>query len=410
MLEWLKIHRYRDVAPGTELTFHEGHNVILGPNGGGKTTLLNIISAIVRGSLSSLAGEDFHIEFKLSSRGSFISASVNHTQKVSGEEDVVANVLWDDRLEAVLGMPDGRKETVRVANGVVENVETDIQINPLARALYRKLMIAAYGSPFPDWHRENFSWEGAYRFDELLGFLLLIHGGEDLDGLPVSISVTSGSDSPRQWRRFSCHPLFEWMFKDVVSDFAQTNDPDRISIDVSVMSCVKEALEMLRLRSGVFRIDLGRSTRRNSLTDYLYDRFQFRFERQDGTIVIDEHLSFGQKRLLSFLFYLAANDGPVIADELVDGMHYRWVERCLELMKGRQTFLSSQSPLLMDFLGFDSAEEVQRTFIRCERVFEDGRDQMVWRNLTADEAAEFFEAWQVGIQHVSELLRDRGLW
>jgi hypothetical protein len=46
----------------------------------------------------------------------------------------------------------------------------------------------------------------------------------------------------------------------------------------------------------------------------------------------------------------------------------------------------------------------------CDLQESDGRERMLWRNLTPDEAAEFFNAYEVGIQHVSEILRDKGLW
>jgi hypothetical protein len=35
---------------------------------------------------------------------------------------------------------------------------------------------------------------------------------------------------------------------------------------------------------------------------------------------------------------------------------------------------------------------------------------MVWWNMPEYDAKRFFEAYQVGIQHVSEILRTKGLW
>jgi len=35
---------------------------------------------------------------------------------------------------------------------------------------------------------------------------------------------------------------------------------------------------------------------------------------------------------------------------------------------------------------------------------------MVWRNMTAEEAKNFFRDYQVGISHVNDILRSWGLW
>ena len=43
-LRWMKIERFRNVAPGLTLSFHDGLNVILGQNATGKTTLLELIA------------------------------------------------------------------------------------------------------------------------------------------------------------------------------------------------------------------------------------------------------------------------------------------------------------------------------------------------------------------------------
>ena len=100
----------------------------------------------------------------------------------------------------------------------------------------------------------------------------------------------------------------------------------------------------------------------------------------------------------------------MIADELVNGLHHRWIDAAMTAMKGRQAFLTSQNPLLFDYVEFDSIERVRSSFVTCQLKLVEGREQMVWRNMTEQEARVFFEAYEVGIEHVGDILITRGLW
>src|SRR5262249_3875966 len=130
----------------------------------------------------------------------------------------------------------------------------------------------------------------------------------------------------------------------------------------------------------------------------------FRFVMPDGTVIRDMFLSYGQKRLLSFLYYTAANPDVVIADELVNGMHHDWAQACVDEIEGRQSFLASQDPLLFDFLFFDSAPKVEQSFILCSLEQQGGRGHFVWKNMSCETAENFYRAYEAGIQHVSEIL------
>jgi len=141
-----------------------------------------------------------------------------------------------------------------------------------------------------------------------------------------------------------------------------------------------------------------------------FGNIRFDLTRRDRSVINHTVLSYGQKRLLSFYYYLACNLACVVADELVNGMHHEWIEACLEDLGERQTFLTSQNPLLLDYLGFGSAEEVRSSFVLCRSELRGDREILHWENMSSEDAEGFFSAYQVGIQHVSEILRTRGLW
>ena len=411
MLRWLRINRYRNVVPGTELTFSEGHHVLLGPNGGGKTTLLELIAAVLRGDFRDFSGEDFSFEYRISDGPDTLEVAISHLQR--GATEPSDSDAWRDKIAAKLHIGGSSIKSINLDNGritVDDHEVTGQYLGTKSIRLHRSLFSLCLSSNWYAPRLTDFTTDGAHRFDESLTFFSFLKGRGELDDSSFTFWARLDVSTPRKVTWAAFHSLFGTSSKTILASLNATDDFDRLTFPLSAFGSLGDVVDLLSFRSGVFRAELGRQERNDDGETLTYERFQFRFIRRDGTMVLDEHLSFGQKRLLAFLFYAWANDGPIVADELVDGMHYRWIEHCLKTIRGRQAFLSSQNPLLMDFIPIDSAEKVQQTFVICDVEERDGRERMRWRNLTADEAGEFFNAYEVGIQHVSEILRDKGLW
>ena len=122
-------------------------------------------------------------------------------------------------------------------------------------------------------------------------------------------------------------------------------------------------------------------------------------------------MSFGQKRLFTFAWYLDANPDVVVADELVNGMHYEWIEDCTRAMEGRQVFVTAQNPLLLDHVSVSSPEDVTRSFVLCGATRTDTTHREVrWTHPSAEQAAEFFRYYENGVLRVHEILRTERLW
>jgi hypothetical protein len=92
------------------------------------------------------------------------------------------------------------------------------------------------------------------------------------------------------------------------------------------------------------------------------------------------------------------------------GLHHRWIATSIEALGQRQAFLTSQNPLLLDYIPIASADEVRRSFVLCRGEPREGRPGWIWENMSQEDAEELFSAYQVGVEHVSEILQSRGLW
>ncbi|MEQ1507909.1 MAG: AAA family ATPase [Myxococcota bacterium] len=400
-LRRLEIHRFRGVAPGTVLEFTDGINVILGQNGTGKTTLLELISMIVRSNFSSLRGETFSVGFTLEVDDT--TASVTLEARASTEP------VDEKQLLARMRDPSARPESDSASwSYAVEVQDQRIAVNSdgitvperrIARInldLFKPGFLDRLNAAF-DLRAVDFPFTMP-RFDEALGgfqgvvrpdrptLLLFGSDGEVVGLLPPGalrrLSERSDPATPEELRLTrGDDPLFERV-------------------------CSVLGVADLSVHPRYDRTD-------EHVTEYRgFDLIVTLDEADPPTRVQHDYLSFGQKRMLAFLWTLSTiPDGVVIADELVNGLHHQWIEACIAEIGDRQAFLATQNPLLLDFLTFDTVDDVRTTFVLCATTPRpDGRRGWSWRNLSADEASSFFRAHQVGIQHVNEILRTKGLW
>jgi energy-coupling factor transporter ATP-binding protein EcfA2 len=428
-LKRLKIEKYRNVAPGTELVFNDGFNVLLGQNGTGKTTLLKLIAMVTASRFGSLKETAFSFSYTLGFPGASVIIAIENARSDSapilGEPFVWAYsiVLSIDGLSHTLTARTSMNDLL-VYEG--EHLVDMIRIpaaNPFERGLlahaFLSFMVAQIKelqSPRakPLLNLAEFEGKNAAngrRFDEILDGLDSITGASSSSDTPSAsfqfVRPTNGV-SPKERDRLTFIPgQLELMMKahdpsarSLDGLAAQHEDIDFLHKAVDLMG-FKGAEMLLRLRKREPAEDGERLT---------FGNFAFTMILDDETVIPHDSLSYGQKRLLAFLYYVAANDDVIIADEIVNGMHYNWIEACLREIGDRQSFLTSQNPLLIDFLPFKSEQDVEHTFILCGHEQRDGRRHMSWKNMPEEDALTFFRSYKTQALQVSEILRSRGWW
>ncbi|XXT14858.1 AAA family ATPase [Sorangium sp. So ce429] len=437
-LKRLKIHRYRNVEP-CELIFSDRRNVLLGPNGAGKTTLLSLISKVLRTNLTD-PGDPFSIELDLVfPQGSLTGTIASREPKLDRAEllnlpsmaraaregayaapevpDFKLTLRRTDRQETISIYRSGDKLAIR---GTDLEKEPPLDILTIPASLLSEILALA-----TTWPKNNsqitieFDMRSAYRFDESLDTFRALTARQDDAGFakdelrPLILFSRIAKDNSSDSEIFVI-PIDGVVPKAFIDAIALGLPADTTDYSMSheQLTFLSEAIRLLGLRSATAKIELiGKNVQGRPFIEELeLGNLKFWFTRRDGSIFQDQHLSYGQKRLLAFLYYLDANPSFVIADELVNGLHHAWIEECMTAIGDRQAFLTSQNPLLLDYLSFESAEQVKESFILCRNQADGDRERMIWRNMTDDEADMFYSAYQVGIEHVGEILRTRGLW
>jgi energy-coupling factor transporter ATP-binding protein EcfA2 len=442
-LKRLTIKKFRHVEP-TELVFDDRYTVPLGLNGSGKTTLLKLISACLRSDFSAYKDEEFHVKYAFEVDGATFTVDArNEFEQVDPTPPSPkrpAGFELPSRLRSsasmILERTDYDPFEMRLHDGFIvlaprEKPPSDTALPrpakmPIEGAFLAQALFGAYPEldAIKAWQNDGvrgFPWDllqasQCYRFDESLETLSALTGvaGASGDAPPTTgAELLFSRNSDKETRPFMASIAF--LPEELRSSLTQEPTP----ADVTEGSIKHESDQVTFLRtfvraagfsSGKLRINLARSDNGGTWRTFSFKGVAFRFQTANGSALTHELLSYGQKRLLSFLYYVACNDSVVVADELVNGLHHAWIEVCLDAIGERQAFLTSQNPLLLDFLPPASPEEAQRRFIRCVPEERDGRDVMVWRNLTPDEAKELCTQYNVGIQQLSELLRVNGLW
>jgi energy-coupling factor transporter ATP-binding protein EcfA2 len=422
----LKIHGYRDVAPGTELVFSPSATLVLGENGTGRTTLLELLALVLCSDFSGLIHETFSLEYTLAFPGMTLHIAVRNARPSSPTPPEAGNSAllplrtpepvreFEPLMEVTLQLeaPASRMVLRADASGVSWEVDgqpawsQSMRWSLLDRTVWIVLfMTAQYLEPqvkdrLKELLRRTFLLAPT-RFDEALGTFTQIgksQYGMEMRGDEVFPLGLMGLPT---WMPGL---LRERVERGLPGEFIDIHPEDVRP------SFLTKFITLAGFSTGRFRVELLDKRSYEGGGRLEFGRFGFDFTRSDGRVLTQEQLGQGQRRLLSFLYYLDVNEDFVIADELTNGLHPRWLEACLRELDDRQCFLTSQNPLLFEHVPLDSPEDVRASLIHCGVRLHEGRTQWAWSNPPEELATKLFRASREGATSRGALLKAHGLW
>jgi energy-coupling factor transporter ATP-binding protein EcfA2 len=433
-LRWLQVNKFRSVKPGTQLTFNDGHNVLLGQNGTGKTTLLNLVAAALQSSFTDFEGEEFDISYALASEKLMATLWLRNENRAPPTTLESKSMPYEFLRIGALTSEMGLRSPMLSVTATVSSKQTGLQVEfefNSSQGTARRTDEPLSGPPvelnrlntnkFPPWALiilglgefgiQHPAFAGTARdFIDLLAehtFKRFDESLEYFDNLgELHLRVIRSPDEHIEL--FGDLDPLGTMSERLRGLIRNKWGADRYVLSDTDLQFLKHTIQLLDFESAEAIIDLKES-KKEDVNDVMHlGNLRFYFTHRGGWKISEKMLSYGQKRMLAFMHYLTTAKSTVISDELVNGLHHRWIRACFEALGQRQVFLTSQNPLLLDYLNFQSPEDVLSTFVLCR--WEKGPEQMVWENMTQEAAEDFFASYKVGFQQVGELLQSKGLW
>lgn len=416
----LTVHQFRDVRPGTTLRFGEGTHLVLGKNASGKSTLLELLAAVAALNFRSafFQATPFHIEAELSVGDCTLQVEVRRQfermqMRSVGDKYLDLPPRDEAELVASLDVPGVLTQWVRARTGgdaqtfradprIDESAPTGMRwlggTDPLAMSLAWVLGQCATVEMGGVYRLHPMVWDRWLRlitrpgtgapYDEALGALDSIVKGD------LAILRGKSTKAGSQWLPPSL-------------DFEASGEP--ITLELSADPTLRDAIRRLGYEEA--KLHFGPGTAWG--TGWRYTSPSIQLFRGGRAVRRHDQLSYGEQRLLSFAWYLACNPDVAVADELVNGLHAEWLDWSIDALGDRQSFLSAQSPLLVDSVPFASEAQLRQGIILCEAIprADGGGDDLVWRQLDARESDLLARAFaQSRLDLLSDLLHALGLW
>jgi ABC-type lipoprotein export system ATPase subunit len=429
-LEKLTLRKLGNIAPNTELHFSDRGALLLGKNGAGKTTLLNVIVKALSSNwqqLAAMSDDGFDLDYTLrfsheTEEPLLLEVTMREDPVLDGER--VQRLLTDQHRGRALDV------TVRDAGGAAlvrassKDTQTafiylDGSTGKRGTPSHSPLDALTFGDDKGRSPLEHVVFleelrglgQRIHRYDEAYHYFgQLTHDKHEDEGRVTFYSAPILKNigfSSELYSLSTCRAMRDTIEPDTIPDQVKLESPSSRGTEVwEPLPWLAMFRELTRIDQISITFELISSKHSSNTIIMQYGPMSLRYMTY-GSKLRGDQLSFGQKRLFALLHYLDAHESIVLADELVNGLHHEWIERCVQLLNDRQSFLSSQNPILFDFMYFTSAEEAASRFIECSL---DERGRFVWRNMSLDDATEFYEVYQTGVQHVSEILRTRGYW
>lgn len=430
-LSEIHIDKFHLLKKPSLITFNRSSNYLLGRNGTGKTTIIEIIRSFFILNFE-LFNEDVDITAIFKSKDdedSFIKVSYSSYESISKD-----NVLLKENLKSNLVDSRSKDEKLLITINN-KNLETELnfyngksvllfenkEINLNSGEIDRLIFVALIHILENAVENENYGFVK----DSLLWFYNNSNVKRFSEGLENSESFFKGSfgvniDSLNKLRFYQSDSIItqEMLTKkkyfNVFLKLKESLKSSEKDFEENIVIS-KEESRTLSIMCDILNVDDIRLNYKiediNLSEDNLYlslGKVSPSIVLNNGNIISYTKLSYGEKRMFHLIISFFESKSTVLLDEPVNGFHDYFIDRTIELCSevDSQLFIANQNPILFDYIEVDDRKDFISKFVFCK--VEDNK--MNWNNPSIDEADNFMDHYDNNFFHVSKILKKLKLW
>lgn len=428
-LEKLEIKKYYLVSEPTTLYFNKDTNYLLGRNGTGKTTILEIIAAFFNLDFDSISSKKYETSLSAKFRGTEdknLEISIFYDDKppeiaeypvelllvgmepISGLNKTTVIKITKDQIDVTINISESG--TFLIINGK----ESSFKYKPsVFRALLeirrytsknKKNMDNIFLSSILQDISNNLSLS---RYPEGLEYEEFFFNKRHLILSVDNDIIIISNDAIINDKTFSIQKIKDEI-STLVEDFRNTDEYKENIIlsrdDSLVLETISKFISVNNIRLNYHVDDI-------SLEDEFFNidlgSVKVSIVLENGSVISYDKLSYGEKRMFHIINYLHESS-VFLLDEPMNGFHHDFIAKTLETSNsmGKQSFIANQNPILFDYIEVENSEDFSTKMVFCKLT--DGK--ITWTNPIPEESEKFMDDLNNQFLPVNMILKKLELW
>lgn len=430
-LEKLIMNKHPLIENGLEILFNKHKNFLIGINGSGKTTILEIII-----SLFSLNPETLKInDSEINVIGKFVSyqnenESLEISYRIKSQNDLDKSLLIDkydlNELQSeiitkikyqsnkhddfslsitpreVLLLVSKNKFTFdRRPSLKITILMLLVRLNKVKKITDSANIFSVLGNFYNNTNINRFS-EGLEYQDRFFKNKATIHISEE-----SSFIVNNKCDSFLKSDPEKINDELDKIYSDYSNDNSYNENIILTSTDSVLLSKLSNYLGFNDIKLNYYVNDI-KNIEDSETIEVELGSLKISVTLADGSVIPYEKLSYGEKRFFNIYNYLKYNSSYFL-DEPVNGLHHSFIEILFEEIcdNKKQFFIANQNPVLFDYIEIESSTDFESQIVFCRK---NSNAKFNWSNPNENEIKLFMEDYDNNFLPVNMILKNLKLW
>lgn len=399
------------------IKFGDKINLLIGPNGGGKTTLLKILQACISFDFSELRKNIFKISSIVSEKDITIKSDFSNfkveNEKIQFETGVISilnfDIQFQSKNEKLILIKGGdfvnvsysnndKTSEIKFLTGSIYNLETIIhQIRKWLSGINSHNLLNL--TLFP---QIEFNERGKEDINDALKMFNL-----ELEEIRVEKKPSSqypkATLSPYNLKNFELMNIIsnELIKQIILKKMKKIDQNVEIFFESDFLNSIKNKFQFFDNYFFLFKKNIG------VIDGYLLRKGVLKFTKNDKEVDLDIDFTWGQKRLIYILAKIEKMQIPLI-DEIENGFHPDWVDSLLDRIVelDKQAFITTHSHNIINSLEPETPIELEESIILC-RIKD---EKLSFKNLSQNKAEKIFGLLETELVQLSDTLFVNGVW